>query len=133
MSASPEPEERADSAPSPADDSKSPSSSPAPAPQPAGKKEKAPPPPAQLIGDLPRAEGDALREFVELKYCTYQNAQIGRSRNVEEGMACECTYLHGEDDPVVACGHGSDCINRLTQIECVEGECKCGAYCQNQR
>ncbi|KZV82202.1 hypothetical protein EXIGLDRAFT_843951 [Exidia glandulosa HHB12029] len=126
MSASPEPEpeERADSA------SESAHSSPPPT---SGKKEKALPPPPQLISDLPRAEGDALRTFVELRSCTYQNANIGRSRNVEEGMACDCTFVAGEDDAYVACGRGSDCINRLTQIECVEGECRCGPHCQNQR
>lgn len=39
----------------------------------------------------------------------------------------------GEDESWVACGHGSDCINRLTQVECVVGECRCRKYCQNQR
>ncbi len=33
----------------------------------------------------------------------------------------------------VACGEDSDCINRLTKVECVDDECNCGAGCQNQR
>lgn len=33
----------------------------------------------------------------------------------------------------MACGEGSDCINRLTQVECLESECRCGGSCQNQR
>ena len=32
-----------------------------------------------------------------------------------------------------ACGEDSDCINRLTKVECVDQECSCGAACQNQR
>lgn len=32
-----------------------------------------------------------------------------------------------------ACGEDSDCINRLTKIECVDDECHCGPNCQNQR
>lgn len=31
-----------------------------------------------------------------------------------------------------ACGANSDCMNRLTRIECV-GDCGCGSDCQNQR
>lgn len=31
-----------------------------------------------------------------------------------------------------ACGDDSDCINRLTKMECV-GDCNCGPNCQNQR
>jgi histone-lysine N-methyltransferase SETD2 len=49
----------------------------------------------QLIGDLPRAEADALRTFLEIPTNTYQNNSLGRSRQVEEGMACECQYDHG--------------------------------------
>lgn len=33
----------------------------------------------------------------------------------------------------VSCGEDSDCINRATKIECVEGGCNCGDGCQNQR
>ena len=82
--------------------------------------------PVQLIGDLPRAEADALRTFMELRQCEYQNARIGRSRNLEEGFACEC-----KDSEDGACGAGSDCINRLTQIECLDSECR--PSCLNQR
>lgn len=32
-----------------------------------------------------------------------------------------------------ACGEDSDCINRATKMECVDGDCNCGANCQNQR
>ena len=33
----------------------------------------------------------------------------------------------------MACGDGSDCINRLTQVECLEDDCRCRSACQNQR
>jgi hypothetical protein len=32
-----------------------------------------------------------------------------------------------------ACGEDSDCINRATKLECVDGDCPCGRGCQNQR
>ncbi|KAH7099401.1 histone methyltransferase [Auriculariales sp. MPI-PUGE-AT-0066] len=114
----------------------SPSRSPTPkaevtaAPKKGKKKEDLP---VQLIGHLPRAEADALRVFVELRQCEYQNGKIGRSRNVEEGFACECKYDPDVHDPDVACGPNSDCINRLTQIECLEDDCRCGPACLNQR
>lgn len=43
--------------------------------------------------------------------------------------------LTGPDPPtaVDACGSDSDCINRLTQVECLESECRCSVSCQNQR
>ncbi len=39
----------------------------------------------------------------------------------------------GDGGRNVACGEDSDCINRLTKVECVDDECSCGAGCQNQR
>lgn len=38
-----------------------------------------------------------------------------------------------DDDQNHACGEDSDCINRATKIECVNGDCNCGEGCQNQR
>jgi [histone H3]-lysine36 N-trimethyltransferase len=32
-----------------------------------------------------------------------------------------------------ACGEETDCINRATKMECVDGDCNCGVRCQNQR
>lgn len=39
----------------------------------------------------------------------------------------------GVDHRRDACGDGSDCINRLTQVECLPDDCRCRSYCQNQR
>lgn len=33
----------------------------------------------------------------------------------------------------LACGEESDCINRATKLECIDGDCPCGRGCQNQR
>ncbi|EIN05933.1 hypothetical protein PUNSTDRAFT_54761 [Punctularia strigosozonata HHB-11173 SS5] len=87
----------------------------------------------QLIGDLPVATEAAMATFEELKANHYQYGTLGRSREALEGMTCDCQYDHAEDEPWMACGEGSDCINRLTQVECLPGECRCGAHCRNQR
>lgn len=100
------------------------SSTPVPRPKPAGP---------QLIGDLPIAREEALKTFVELTGNHYQYNTLGRSREAMEGMICDCVYDHGSDEPWIACGDGSDCINRLTQVECLPGECRCRSHCKNQR
>ncbi|KIM41728.1 hypothetical protein M413DRAFT_444973 [Hebeloma cylindrosporum] len=89
--------------------------------------------PVQLIGDLPIARQVALSSFTEIYDNNYQYKTLGRSREVLESMTCDCTYDHGIDSPDEACGPYSDCINRLTQVECLEDDCRCRAYCQNQR
>lgn len=48
-------------------------------------------------------------------------------------MTCDCVYEHGVDSHDKACGPYSDCINRLTQVECLPEDCRCRSYCQNQR
>ncbi|KAF8515699.1 hypothetical protein BU17DRAFT_51508 [Hysterangium stoloniferum] len=87
----------------------------------------------QFIGHLPRAEEDAMQTFIELSDNVYQYKTLGLSRQTEEGLTCDCSYEPGVDDPYVACGDGSDCINRLTQVECLEEDCHCRSHCQNQR
>ncbi|KAI0092307.1 hypothetical protein BDY19DRAFT_884269 [Irpex rosettiformis] len=96
-------------------------------------KSKAVKPEPQLIGDLPRAEEAAMRMFNEIPENAYQYGTLGRSREGGESMTCDCQYEHGVDDPDDACGHDSDCINRLTQVECLPGDCRCRSYCRNQR
>ncbi|KAJ7619409.1 histone methyltransferase [Roridomyces roridus] len=86
----------------------------------------------QLIGELAVARDAALATFIELSANNYQNKSIGRSREAMEGMTCECIYQRGQDLSL-ACGEGSSCINRLTQIECLPEDCRCHKFCQNQR
>ncbi|EGO02917.1 hypothetical protein SERLA73DRAFT_47203 [Serpula lacrymans var. lacrymans S7.3] len=87
----------------------------------------------QLIGHLPRAEEDAMRTFTEIHENHYQYGTLGRSREALESMTCDCQFEPGVDRPSDACGHGSDCINRLTQVECLPDDCRCRSFCQNQR
>ncbi|KIK92193.1 hypothetical protein PAXRUDRAFT_830188 [Paxillus rubicundulus Ve08.2h10] len=100
-------------------------------PLPANVKPKRPGP--QLVGDLPRAEEAARATFIELSGNHYQYGTLGRSREALESMTCDCVYDHGVDDPHDACGPRSDCINRLTQVECLPEDCRCRSHCRNQR
>jgi len=50
----------------------------------------------QLIGDLPLAEEEARRTFVELTDNHYQYGTLGRSREALESMTCDCQYEHGQ-------------------------------------
>ncbi|KAK7446964.1 histone methyltransferase set2 [Stygiomarasmius scandens] len=86
----------------------------------------------QLIGHLPAAREDALSTFKEMPDNWYQFKSLGRSREFMESMTCDCVFEPG-DHPELACGHGSECINRLTQVECLPDDCRCGSYCKNQR
>ncbi|KAJ7057984.1 histone methyltransferase, partial [Mycena amicta] len=94
-------------------------------------KKKAPMP-VQLIGDLPLARKAALATFTEIQANTYQNKSLGRSREALEGMSCECAYSKAFVLGQPTCGARDNCINRLTQIECVE-DCRGRGHCQNQR
>ncbi|KAF5332929.1 hypothetical protein D9758_015955 [Tetrapyrgos nigripes] len=91
---------------------------------------KAPP---QLIGDLPIARDEAMSTFKEMLDNWYQFKSLGRSREFMESMTCDCVFDPSSDHPEVACGHNSECINRLTQVECLPDDCRCRDYCQNQR
>ncbi|RDB23612.1 Histone-lysine N-methyltransferase, H3 lysine-36 specific [Hypsizygus marmoreus] len=102
-------------------------------PPPANNKKKAQASVVQLIGNLPIAREDALATFNEILENNYQYKTLGRSREVLESMTCDCIYEHNIDDPDVACGPYSDCINRLTQVECLPDDCRCRSHCQNQR
>ncbi|SJL11215.1 related to Histone-lysine N-methyltransferase, H3 lysine-36 specific [Armillaria ostoyae] len=104
-----------------------------PPPSSTPKSKKPPPSAPQLIGHLPVARDEALSSFTEMADNWYQYKSLGRSRELLESMNCDCTYEHGEDSPEDACGQGSDCINRLTQVECLLEDCRCQSYCQNRR
>ncbi|KAG9007403.1 histone methyltransferase set2 [Tulasnella sp. JGI-2019a] len=86
-----------------------------------------------LIGDLPRAENEALKAFIEIQNNTYENKSLGKQKQVEEAYPCDCRYRPGEElNSHTACGENADCINRLTQTECTD-ECRSKSHCQNQR
>ena len=46
--------------------------------------------------DLPRAEENALKTFVEIPENHYQYNTLGRSREELESMTCDCQYEHGQ-------------------------------------
>ena len=76
--------------------SNSKSSTPKPARQPldrATSNVKAGP---QLIGDLPRAEETALKAFQQISDNWYQYGTLGKSRQQEDSMVCECQYEAGK-------------------------------------
>ncbi|TBU31316.1 hypothetical protein BD311DRAFT_863539 [Dichomitus squalens] len=100
---------------------------------PAKSKSKPGKAPVQLIGHLPRAEEEAMTTFVEIPNNHYQYGTLGKSREALESMTCDCQYEHGVDDPDMACGLSSDCINLMTQVECLPDDCRCRGYCRNQR
>ncbi|SCV73160.1 BQ2448_7085 [Microbotryum intermedium] len=88
----------------------------------------------QLISDLPLAEDQAGRSYTEISDCTYANKTLGNLAYFDEDSTrCECSYTAGLPDIEQACGEESQCVNRLMQIECVAGDCRCGQRCQNQR
>lgn len=66
-----------------------------------------------------------------------ENHYIPRLKNyysaADDFMTCDCQQEYDDDDINWACGADSDCINRLTNIECVNDQCNCGDDCQNQR
>ncbi|GAA6055843.1 hypothetical protein JCM3770_004787 [Rhodotorula araucariae] len=99
-----------------------------------GKKPKLPEAEPQLIRHLPIATAEAGRTYVELDESTYTNKTIGDVRYYEADMArCDCVPEPDMPLDEQACGEHSQCMNRLMQIECVKGDCKCGKRCQNQR
>lgn len=97
----------------------------------------------KLFLDEPDRTQEALRTFRPLETCIYSADYLGDSSN--EFMECDCPeqriLLKEEGDEGNetyinhACGENSDCINRLTLIECVDGLCEstCGKRCENQR
>lgn len=81
----------------------------------------------QLVNDRKSVLKDALNTFVEIRTPEYVNKYIATSGKIEE-MACECN-----DGGDRLCGPESNCINRLTCIECTGSQCGCSKRCANRR
>ncbi|KAI5819943.1 hypothetical protein BZA77DRAFT_240978 [Pyronema omphalodes] len=86
----------------------------------------------KLYGDLPDATVEATSTFEVINDCIYSNKWLGDSGQDLDMMICECRdeFVDGVNH---ACGENSDCINRLTLMECVTDDCGCQGECQNQR
>ncbi|KAL6449934.1 LOW QUALITY PROTEIN: SET2 Histone-lysine N-methyltransferase [Candida maltosa Xu316] len=92
----------------------------------------------QLFLDLPDKTEEALSKFTQLEECTYMSKTQGsaskNSKRAPEFMICDCEEeWDGELQINLACGDDSNCINRITSVECLDRHCKCGDNCQNQR
>ncbi|CAD6635265.1 CCN_G0028110.mRNA.1.CDS.1 [Saccharomyces cerevisiae] len=88
--------------------------------------------PQRLFDQEPDLTEEALTKFENLDDCIYANKRIGTFKN-NDFMECDC-YEEFSDGVNHACDEDSDCINRLTLIECVNDLCSsCGNDCQNQR
>ncbi|KAK4165379.1 putative histone-lysine N-methyltransferase, H3 lysine-36 specific SET2 [Cladorrhinum sp. PSN259] len=90
------------------------------------KMAKSPPP---LFDHLPDVTAEACSIFQVINDCMYGSRGMGSSDH--DALDCDCTE-EWRDDSNHACGEDSDCINRATKIECVDGS-NCGEGCQNQR
>ncbi|RAL68682.1 hypothetical protein DID88_007390 [Monilinia fructigena] len=90
------------------------------------------PRPPPLFNDLPDSTEEAASVFQVIKDCIYGAKHMGASDH--DALDCDCPeeYSDGKNH---ACGEDSDCINRLTKMECGGGhkDCNCGVDCQNQR
>lgn len=86
-----------------------------------------------MICDCSFDPGECISERnTKLRYLGTKQPRRGPGTEILQ-VCCILISLVEFDDPTIACGHGSDCINRLTQIECLAGDCRCRGYCQNQR
>lgn len=86
-----------------------------------------------LFNDAEDKTEEALSTFTELKDCTYANKSLGTSGQ-QEYMTCDCVEDWDPDlERNLACSEESNCINRVTSVECVNGKCGCGNDCSNQR
>ncbi|KAH9969992.1 hypothetical protein BGW80DRAFT_1176844 [Lactifluus volemus] len=120
-----------DSLPTKTEPSRSTSASASASPKPETPSSRKPPKKGpQLIGDLPIASEEALKTFIEIQENHYQYSTLGRSREALESMTCECPQMALSTLEEICL---EDCINRLTQVECLPEDCKGGTFCTNQR
>lgn len=76
---------------------------------------------------------EVKKQFVVLANNQYINRLKSLYSATNEFMTCDCTEELDSNNENQACGPYSDCINRLTNIECVDDQCNCGDSCLNQR
>ncbi|KAI6246613.1 Histone-lysine N-methyltransferase, H3 lysine-36 specific [Erysiphe necator] len=87
--------------------------------------------PHQLFNDLPDVMNEAISVFQVIEECIYGSKYMGSSGD-HDALDCDCSE-EWRDGKNYACGEDSDCINRATKMECVDGNCNCGLECQNTR
>uniref|UniRef100_A0A060T9H8 Histone-lysine N-methyltransferase, H3 lysine-36 specific n=1 Tax=Blastobotrys adeninivorans TaxID=409370 RepID=A0A060T9H8_BLAAD len=86
----------------------------------------------QLFNDRESKTEEAQKTYVTLLECTFTPKSLGGSRQ-DEIYSCDCRE-QWDGTVNLACGEDSDCINRLTSVECPGDEkTNCGEACRNQR
>ncbi|KFY64717.1 hypothetical protein V496_03080 [Pseudogymnoascus sp. VKM F-4515 (FW-2607)] len=86
--------------------------------------------PPPLFDHLEDATPECVTKFQVIQDCIYGSKYMGSADH--EALGCDCSE-DWRDGKNHACGEDTDCINRLTKIECMDDECNCGPNCQNQR
>lgn len=86
--------------------------------------------PPTLFNESADVTEEAIGVFQVIKDCIYGSKYMGSSEH--DPLDCDCSE-EWSDGKNHACGEDSDCINRATKMECVDGDCNCGRGCQNQR
>ncbi|KAL3424754.1 SET domain-containing protein [Phlyctema vagabunda] len=86
--------------------------------------------PAPLFNDTEDSTEEAVSVFQVIRDCIYGSKHMGYSEH--DALDCDCSE-EWSDGQNHACSEDSDCINRATKMECVDGDCNCGNGCQNQR
>ncbi|OBA20730.1 SET domain-containing protein [Metschnikowia bicuspidata var. bicuspidata NRRL YB-4993] len=87
----------------------------------------------ELFIDSADKTAEALATFIPIAECVYHGKHLGRSGQ-KETMTCDCPEHWDEASASnLACGEDSNCINRVTSVECTNKGCLCGKDCQNQR
>ena len=73
----------------------------------------------------------AKTQYETIETNIYQYDGLGET-SYQESMSCDCKP-NITDGKNFACGEDSDCINRMTSMECTNDDCNCGDECGNQR
>lgn len=85
-----------------------------------------------LYNHLEDKTEESKKTFNEINECIYLNDSLGSSGHYEY-MSCDCEEIW---DPRLkqnlSCSIDSNCINRITSVECFNKCCGCGLNCSNQ-
>lgn len=85
-----------------------------------------------ILKELVSQSEKAKQTYEEITKNIYRGKGVGDVGHGED-YRCNCKFKPGKDNPSKACGEYTGCVNRELFIECVDGECPCGSYCQNRR
>lgn len=72
-----------------------------------------------------------LTKYTHISTNNFKGGASGKIK--AEYMICNCVYDYLTDEPHMACGLDSGCINRELSIECPDDGCPCDPFCQNRK